>query len=36
MSDSGRILSDSGIVMPDSGIDMSDQVYSCLTRYSQF
>ena len=36
MSDSGGILSDSGIVMPDSGIDMSDQVYSCLTRYSQF
>ena len=36
MSDSGRILSDSGVVMPDSGIDMSDQVYSCLTRYSQF
>ena len=36
MSDLGRILSDSGIVMPDSGIDMSDQVYSCLTRYSQF
>ena len=36
MSDSGRILSDSGIVKPDSGIDMSDQVYSCLTRYSQF
>ena len=36
MPDSGRILSDSGIVMPDSGIDMSDQVYSCLTRYSQF
>ena len=36
MSESGRILSDSGIVMPDSGIDMSDQVYSCLTRYSQF
>ena len=36
MSDSGRKLSDSGIVMPDSGIDMSDQVYSCLTRYSQF
>ena len=36
MSDSGRVLSDSGIVMPDSGIDMSDQIYSCLTRYSQF